>query len=528
MSSRAVCSALFAVVLSSAGASLRAYDCDGLARISLPAVSAVTAQNVNAGDFAPPYGDTLHKLPAFCRFAAVIRPSDDSYIRFEVWMPQSGWNGRLLAAGNGGFAGSIDYGALGRNIGHGYATAATDTGHEGAAVDASWAFHHPEKVIDFGYRALHLTIENANSVIRAFYGKTPDHSYFDACSDGGREALMEAQRYPEDFDGILAGAPANFWTHLLGAGLAGVGEMLENPVSYVSSTKLPAIQAAALAACDSDDGLKDGIIGDPSNCRFDASVLQCTGVETRRCLTAPQVSALKKLYRGAADDHGKQLFPGLVPGAEDGANGWTNWVTGQGPGISSGMGFAENYFRYIVYEDPKWNSLTARTDESVRAADEKTAQALNATDPDLSRFQARGGKLILYHGWNDPAISPWNTIDYFKSVQNKMGSQMVAKFVRVYMIPGMQHCVGGPGASFFGQLGTSTTEGHSIYLALEHWVEQGAEPENIIGTKYVDDTSSKGVRFTRPLCDYPKVPIYKGTGDPNDQANFACEPGKAN
>ncbi|MBV9443823.1 MAG: tannase/feruloyl esterase family alpha/beta hydrolase, partial [Acidobacteriaceae bacterium] len=420
--------ALILFLLSFAPA-LRASDCSGLAQLSLPHVTVVTAAPVEAGDFTPPYGNTLHKLPPFCRFAGVLKPSADSYIRFEVWLPASGWNGKFLGAGNGGFAGAIDYGALGRNITHGYATAGTDTGHEASTVDASWAYHHPEKVIDFGYRALHLTVADAKIIIQNFYGRQPNHSYFDACSDGGREALMEAQRFPEDFDGILAGAPANYWTHLLAGGLKAIVQMPHDPAAYLSATKIPTIQKAALAACDKSDGLKDGIISNPEKCRFDPSVLLCKGVEDSACLTASEIESLKQIYSGAHDKNGGLIFPGLLPGAEEGPIGWSRWVTGEGPGTGLGNGFAENYFRYMVFEDPSWNPLTAGVDEAVHLADTKTAKALNAVDPDLSRFRARNGKLILYHGWNDPGISPWNTVNYFNTVEKRMGKDTVSGFV---------------------------------------------------------------------------------------------------
>jgi len=250
----------------------------------------------------PPYGRPIDKLPAFCRLAGVIRPSTDSDIRFEVWLPASDWNGKFLSVGNGGFAGSINYFALADDLRRGFATAATDTGHESDAEDASWAFRHPEKVIDFGYRALHATAENAKALIQAFYNSPARYSYFDSCSDGGREALMEAQRFPEDFDGILAGAPANFWTHMLAGAVEIIQSMYgKDPSAYIPSTKLPAIQSAALAACDAQDGVKDGIINDPLQCHFDPSVLLCKGKDSRDCVTAPQLSTLKKLYAGGQD-----------------------------------------------------------------------------------------------------------------------------------------------------------------------------------------------------------------------------------
>ncbi len=501
-----------------------AAGCENLFGVALPDTTITAAQSIPAGSFTPPYGSTIDKIPAFCRVAGVTKPTPDSYIRFEVWLPASGWNGKYLGVGNGGFAGSIGYNSMGGNLKRGYATAGTDTGHEGDAEDASWAFHHPEKVIDFGYRALHLTTANAKSLIESFYSRPPRHSYFDSCSDGGREALMEAQRFPADFDGILAGAPANYWTHMLAAGLDVTKAVYGDPAGYIPSIKFPAISAAVLAACDAQDGVKDGILNDPTQCRFDPSVLLCKAEETRSCLTAPQVASLKKLYAGGHDSHGRQVFPGYVPGAEDGRSGWVPWLIGNGPGGSASSVYMENYFRYMVFDDPVWNPLTAKIDTAEHAADEKTARALNATDPNLRRFQDRGGKLILYHGWNDPAISPLNTIDYYKSVLAAMGARDAASFTRLYMVPGMQHCYGGPGPSSFGQLGTTTAKGpeHGIYDALEQWVENGAAPGAIVATRYIEDNSAKGVQMTRPLCPYPEAAKYKGAGDTNDSANFEC------
>ncbi|PYU29061.1 MAG: tannase/feruloyl esterase family alpha/beta hydrolase [Acidobacteria bacterium] len=519
--------ALIALILIMAAAALagRAADCASLSRTSLPDTTLTTAQSMPAGRFVPPYGRPVDKLPAFCRLAGVIRPTSDSDIRFEVWLPASDWNGKFLSVGNGGFAGSINYYAMADDLRRGYATAATDTGHEGDAEDASWAFKHPEKVVDFGYRGLHATAENAKALIQTFYNSAVRHSYFDSCSDGGREALMEAQRFPEDFDGILAGAPANFWTHMLAAAVEIIQGMYgKDPSAYIPSAKLPAIQSAALAACDAQDGVKDGIISDPLRCHFDPSVLLCKGKDSRDCLTAPQLSTLKNLYAGAQDSHGKQIFPGYMPGAEDGPAGWAPWITGSGPGKASGPVYAENYFRYMVFQDPAWNLLSANVDITEAMADEKTGAILNATDPDLGRFRTRGGKLILYHGWNDPAISPLNTINYYNSVVAKMGAKNADSFLRLYMVPGMQHCFPGPGPNWFGQTGHPTAKGkaYGVFDALEEWVEKGTAPGDVIATKYLEDDVAKGVQMTRPLCPYPQIARYKGTGDTNDAANFVC------
>ena len=359
--------------LSSLAAPLTASPCESLRNAPLEHTTITAAELVPAGAFRPPYGDTLQNLPAFCRVAGIISPSSYSVIRFEVWMPASGWNNRYLGVANGGFAGSIDFPQLGRNLRRGYVTASTDTGHEGGGEDATWAYHHPEKLIDFGHRAIHLTAVNAKALTRAFYDRAPEHSYFAGCSNGGRQALMEAQRYPEDYDGILAGAPANYWTHLLTGRINALKHLLADPAGYIPVTKLPAIARAVEAACDASDGLKDGVIDNPLRCHFDAATLLCNGPESRSCLTAPQVKTLNGLYADSHDKSDRLVFPGFVPGAELGPGGWGPWILGDGPGASAGAIFYQSYLRYIVFEDATLNTLTVDEDATVRRADTKTA-----------------------------------------------------------------------------------------------------------------------------------------------------------
>jgi hypothetical protein len=504
------------LVLVGVSGSAQAQDCGALAGLRLADTTIVSAESVTDGTVVPPYGAPVTELPATCRVRGILRPTADSVIRFEVWLPEKGWNHKFLGTGNGGFAGSIYYWQLGGNVKRGYATAGTDTGHQADSEDASWAYKHPEKVKDFGYRGLHLTTLRAKEILAKFYGDAPAKSYFDECSDGGREALMEAQRFPADYDGILAGAPANNWTKMVAAGVDESKVMLTDPAGYISSAKLPAITAAVLAQCDAQDGLKDGILNDPRNCHFAPESLLCKQGDELTCLTTPQVRTLETIYHGGVDNEGKLIFPGLMPGDE--ADLWKDWIIGNGPGASL---YTQNYFRYMVFGDPTWNALTADTDAAVTAADATTAEALNATDPDLSKFAARGGKLVIYHGWNDPAISPLNTINYYGQVQAKMGADKAADFVRVYMVPGMGHCTGGPGATAFGQFGLPTAKGpkYGLFDALEAWEEQGTAPTSVIATKY---SKASKVEMTRPLCPYPQVAKYNGTGDPNDDASFAC------
>ena len=497
-----------------------ASDCAGLRNAQLANTTVTAASMVVPGTFHPPYGDPVSKLPAFCRVAAMIRPSSDSEIRVEVWMPESGWNGKYLGVGNGGFAGTIDFRTLGANVKHGFATAATDTGHQAEAGDASWAYKHPEKVVDFGWRALHLTTDSAKQLIASYYGSAPKHAYFDSCSNGGREALMEAQRFPQDFDGILAGAPANYWTALVSSG-ALLFQHVKDPAAYISELKLPAISEAVLAACGSQSGVADGFVNDPPRCNFNPDVLLCKDGDALTCLTRPQLSLLKAIYAGAVDARGRQEFPGHRPGTELGPGGWGTWILGGAPGDGFGSEFYRSFFRYVVFDDPAWSPFNGHFETDLKTANQKAEQTLNATNPDLHVFQARGGKLIIYHGWSDPAIPAENTINYYQSVRKTMGAEQTAKFVRLYMVPGMQHCSGGFGPNAFGQLGLPAT-GDGVRDALEHWVENGVAPGDLIVTKYVDDHFDGPVQRTRPLCAYPNVAKYRGSGDPNDAKNFIC------
>ena len=509
--------------------------CTDLAKLSLPTTKIVSAQMVAAGAFVPPGSATLNsaekamytRLPAFCRVVAMDTPTADSAIPIEVWLPTKGWNGKFRGQGNGGFAGSYDYEGLSVAVSQGYATGGTDTGHSGSAIDARWAVGHPEKVIDFGYRAIHEMTLKSKAIVEAYYAEPARRNYFASCSDGGREALMEAQRFPADYDGIIAGAPANYWTHLLTNALYNSQALTLNPADYIPSAKLPAIQAAVLAACDAADGVTDGVISDPRNCRFKPDTMVCKGPETDSCLTANQAHTLDVLYAGGHDSKGTQIFPGYLPGSEDGSGGWAQWITGAAPGQSAMFAFGVGYFTNMVYEKPDWDYKSAVIDDALKAAFEKTAHALDATDPNLKPFAARGGKLILYHGWNDPAISALNTIDYYENVRTAVGSAKADSFVRLFMIPGMRHCDFGPGATRFNQYdfpqsGLPDDPQHDIYLAMEAWVEKGTAPENLIAAKYAPKADPPQVLMTRPLCTYPKVAKYKGTGDTNDAANFVC------
>jgi hypothetical protein len=462
------------------------------------------------------------KLPAFCRVKVTDTPTGDSDIKTEVWLPVAGWNGRYRAQGNGGFAGNIDYGGMAAAVAEGYATSGTDTGHEG--LSPKFALGHPEKVKDFGWRAVHDMTVETKVLVKAFYGKAAGYSYFTACSDGGREALMEAQRFPGDFDGILAGAPAYNWSALVSASTENDKTLMASPGAYLPAGKLPAITAAALAACDGQDGLKDGVVGNPAACRFDPSMLACTGAENDACLTAGQMATLKSIYAAKRDAAGREVFPGYTPGAESAGGSWNNWMVGKKQGDPTAMMyFGLGYFKDFVFGREDWELGTFEFGRDSEVALEKTGAALNSTDTNLKLFAARGGKLLMYHGWNDPAIPALSTVEYYDGVVGSMGKKATEAAVRLYMVPGMLHCDGGPGVVDFGQ-GDTAVRGDArqdVFTALERWVEAGTGPGTLTAREFVGDDETKAVVRTRPVCVYPAVARYV-KGDAKDASSFAC------
>ena len=521
---------LTSVLASGQPAPSETQKCEALAKLNLPNVIITTARAEAAGQFGGPRhpftGADLtpfyKTLPAFCRVVAKAHPSSDSDITIEVWMPLDNWNGKLQGLANGGFAGAINYLELGASLQHGYVATGTDTGHAGSPIDAAWALGHPEKIIDFGHRGIHEMTRVAKLVIPQFYGSAPKRSYFAGCSDGGREALMEAQRYPEDYDGILAGAPANDWIGLLSLAVVDTQALTATPASFIPPAKVANIGKAVEAACDKLDGVADGVLNDPRQCRFNPASIQCKeGQDANDCLTAAQVSALETIYAGIHDPSGRTIFPGYLPGAEQGEGGWALWITGPAPAKSLMAYFGLGYYANMVYDEKNWDYKSFTVESGMKTATRKTAEALNAINPDLSAFQRRGGKLILYHGWNDPAIPALNTVNYYQEVIAKMGRSAADSFTRLYMVPGMQHCGGGPGPENFGEAldAPSTDPQHNIRITLENWVEKGTAPSSFIVSK---QASANSPEITRPLCPYPQSARYKGNGDPNQAENFTC------
>lgn len=519
----------FAVLILFPCVALAQTPCEKLADVTLTNASVTSATSVGAGSYKPPAGPGLPApsaaLPAFCRVAGVAKPTSDSDIRFEVWLPLAGWNGKYEQVGNGGFAGTIPLSAMGASLLEGYATAGTDDGHV-AARDAKWAIGHPEKVKDFGYRAVHETSVEAKVLIAAFYGKQAARRYFVGCSEGGREALTEAQRYPDDFQGLIAGSPAINWNHLQTRALWDSLALTETPESYIPPAKLPILQNAAIAACDTLDGDKDGFIENPSVCRFDPATVQCKGDDTSGCLTTAQVAAAKKIYDPLKNPRtGALISPGFSPGGEAVAANWPIWITGaSAPQLGVQKFFAVQFFGDMVFENPNWDPKTFDFDTGVKLTDDKLGADLNSMDTNLRAFKTHGGKLIQYHGWSDAAIPPLSSVDYFESVQKTMGDTKT--FYRLFMVPTMSHCAGGPGATMFGNAGgfaaPSKDADHDVVMALARWVEEGKAPDRIIASGYVDGNPAKGVAMTHPLCPYPQQAYYKGTGDMKDAANFIC------
>jgi len=498
-----LCGALLALTVVYAGAAWSAAtsDCAGLAKLSLKDTSIVAAETVDGPSFTPPGASAaLNDLPAFCRVSAVIKPQ----VRFELWLPLADWNGKFQGTGNGGYNGSIVYNALAAGLRRHYATSSTDMGHTATTPDpGSWAINHPELVIDQGYRAQHETAVRSKEIVRRFYGQAPTRSYFVGCSSGGWQGLTEAQRYPREYDGIIAGAPAFEVIHLH-AGTLWTHAWLQK----IATPKFRMVTDAVLQKCDARDGLKDGLLQDPRTCDFAPSEIACkAGQDAAACLTPQEVTALEKVYQGARTSGGEEIYPG-----------WPRGMEYAMPLMAGSLpeALAASTFKDLAFADPNWNSLTIDYDRDVRRADDKVGATLNNYSTDLRDFRHSGGKLILWHGWDDPLISPLHTLRYYQKTaaylapSNTPPEDAVAAlqdFMRLFLAPGVNHCGGGPGPDTFDAL-----------TALEQWVEHGKAPDAIIASH-----STKGViDRTRPLCPYPQVAVYLGSGDPNRAESFSC------
>ena len=488
-----------------------ATPCESLTSLTLPNTTITLAMSVAAGAFTPeksaagiptpPPVPPYTKLP-FCRVAVSVKPVADSDIRFELWMPASGWNGKFVGVGNGGYSGEIWYWAMTEPLARGYATASTDTGHQGSVVDASFAAGHSEKWTDFAYRAVHEMTVTSKAIVAAFYGNPTRRAYWNGCSTGGRQGLMEAQRYPEDYDGIIAGAPANYMSRL-SAQFIWVSQALhKEPGSFIPPDKLQVLHSGVVNACDARDGVNDGVLENPASCKFDPAVLACKGTDTSSCLTPPQVEAARQIYGGSMNPRTKQaLFPGLAPGGELG------WSEGVGQAMKEPIPLVTGIFKFVVFNDPNWNYQSFDFDKDIARSDQ-AGRSIDAIEPNLKTFFNRGGKLLQYHGWADPGIPPQNSINYYTSVlAANGGASKVSDSYRLFMVPGMNHCGGGAGPDRFDALS-----------ALDTWVEQKQPPNQILASRNRDGTVDR----TRPLCPYPQVAVYQGSGSTDDAMNFTC------
>ena len=478
-----------------------AATCESVATAKLTNGTVTSAQVVAAGGFTAPgrggrSGAPIADLPAFCRVQATLMPTKESDIKIEVWLPASGWNGKLQAVGNGGWNGNIDTNALAGAVRRGYAATSTDTGHQGGA--GPW-MQNPEKLADWAYRSVHETAVAAKTVINAFYGEAPKFSYFTGCSAGGRQAMVAAQRYPADFDGVVAGSPGLDWTSRAVSAVRVAQAFERDPASKVPAAKFAAINAAVLNACDAADGVKDGVLENPKACRFDPAVLACKGTPDNSCLTPPEVETVRAIYASPANPKTKRAIAGLAPGSEV---SWTE-LGWSGPARSTGL----DLMRFVT-GNPQWAIADFSFERDVVLAEDK-AGIMNALDTNLKPFFDRGGRIISYHGWNDPQISPLNATLYYDRVVAAMGgASRVQQNYRLFMVPGMNHCQGGIGTSTFDML-----------TALEQWVEGKKAPDSIPASRV-----EKGATIrTRPLCAYPQVATYKGSGSTDAAANFVCK-----
>ena len=491
--------AAFAVSASAPEAALlQQPGCDSLKTLSLPRATITAVEAVASGTQAPGRGrGAAAPLPAHCRVAVTLAPSADSHIEMELWLPSEDWNGKFLAVGNGGWAGSISFDAMASGLRRGYATASNDTGHKGGS--AEFALGHPEKLVDFGYRAMHEMAVQSKALIQAFYRRAPQLSYYQGCSTGGRQGLMAAQRYPDDFDAIVAGAPVYNVVHLNVSQVSLQVGMLKNPASLVPAEKRTLLANAVVAACDQRDGVKDGIISEPRACKFDPAVLACKSGDGADCLTSAQVANARSAYTAVTTKSGALVYPGRSPGFE------TGWRIPT-PGAALNPLFADMP-RYVGRQDPKWDPMTFDLETDLALA-LKNASFIEASDPDLSKFKARGGKLLLYHGWADPGPAPENTINYYDAVARNLGGKQ-DEWMRLFRMPGVGHCGGGVGPDQADFLG-----------ALERWKEGGAAPGQIVATRPAGRGGA--TPMSRPLCPHPQVARYNGAGSVDDAANFSC------
>ena len=499
--------AVLTLAVSAVPALAAAATCESLSTLALPHTTITMAQTVAAGSFTAPArggrGANFSDLPAFCRVQATLTPTSDSDIRMELWLPAV-WNGKFRGTGNGGLGGGTgaNPGALANGVRRGYATAGNNTGHEG---DSSYAMSHPEKIKDFGYRAAHEMTVASKAIITAFYGTAPKYSYMAEGGGGTIAALSAAQRYPADYDAIAVTGMSSYLTRHTFGQMWIWQATHKDAESFIPPSKYPVLHKAALDACDALDGIKDGVIGDVLHCRFDPSVTLCKGGDAPDCLTAPQVEAAKKIYAGPHNPRtGEEIYSPLFPGSE---LGWAQLAGGDVP-----LGIPIDFFKYYVFRDPSWDYKTRpiNFDSDVTASNRPDIQPVNAVDPDLSKFFARGGKLLLVDGWADTAVPPKVSINYHEAVVKKLGAKRVAASMRYFMVPGMGHGPGTNGAENFN---------FDALSLIEQWNEHGVAPDQLI-VAHFKDGKQVGSRL---VCQFPQVATYRGSGNAEDPASYSCK-----
>lgn len=512
---KAVHVALAALFLTGANAvPALADDCSDLASFSLPETEITRAETVGAGAFKPPespFGpppgvgqQSFGNMPAFCRVSATLTPTADSDIRVEVWMPAENWNGKLVGIGNGVWAGAINFSQMANPLTRGYAVAATDTGHVGSGMSAEFAVGHPEKLVDFGHRAVHEMTVTAKAVIETFYGEAARHSLWTSCSTGGRQGLMETYRYPEDYDGISAMAPANPMTQLMVQSIWTGYAALKSSESNLSRSELAAVHEAYLDACDAEDGVEDRLVSHPEQCEFEPKTVQCKNGNDTGCLSAAQVETMRAVYGGVVNPStGETVFPGFQPGSEAQLG---LLMAGPEP-----FPVATSYMRHLVFEDPDWDFRTFDYGADIEKAQKAWGDVLDVPSDGLDAFFAKGGKLLLSHGWNDGLIPATNTVAFYNALLKDLDEESVADALRLFMVPGMGHCSGGEGPFLF-----------DVLSIIDDWVTTGNTPDRIVARRPADVPSSGSPAMSRPLCPYPQVAEYTGSGSTNEAANFVC------
>ncbi len=481
--------------------------CETLAKQTAPTVSIESAEAFTGGRFTPSAGPAgpwmggeLTGLPGFCRVVVRFQPTPDSDIHAEIWLPLTTWNGKFLAVGSGGWGGSIDQQGLAEGLRRGYVTSATDDGHRGSG--GAFVLGHPQKFIDFAYRAEHEMTVEAKVLIKTFYGRSPRYSYWQGCSGGGREGLLQAARYPEEFDGVIAGDPANVRRNAWALWLA--NRTFKDADARIPATKYPLIHSAVLAACDARDGVKDGLIDDPSACQVDFHALLCKAGDAPDCLTARQVESAQTIVTAPHLADGTKVFPRLEPGTE---LQWARLTGGPDPGE-----LFLDQFRYLVYQDPNWDWRTFDLERDFVKANAVNRDVVEL-NPHLEAFTQRGGKLLIYHGWADQQVAPGSSVEFYQSAAALSSKpDRVGDWMRLFMVPGMGHCSGGEGPDHFDTL-----------PVIEQWVEHGKAPDQIVAA-HLTQASLKQARVdrTRPLCPYPQRARYVGSGSIDAAENFKC------